>query len=273
MTSSRKDSPTVFYIFHKQQTLNKDHTKTKQKLIYRYLFGKIVANILIFILSLQEQYIDKIMARITNELKYLKGTIGNIVFCQRKGITYVRTKPTKYRDAKTDKQLVARGRFRGCNRFYKYELEADMLKLVWKSLAEKTGKNPSNIFMQHNYYAFGMDSEVTNYERLQFSAGLLPMPDQLQIGHYNKRNCTLQWKFDPEENTGLTDDRLYIVELSEPKRPKIHDLDIYRSEGKASFSTLEDINKNMHLYCFWGNKAFTSFSATYYFNEIPLIEP
>jgi hypothetical protein len=43
------------------------------------------------------------MAIITNELKNFTGTVGNYVFCQRKGKTYVRTKPLKFRDAKTKK--------------------------------------------------------------------------------------------------------------------------------------------------------------------------
>jgi len=212
------------------------------------------------------------MAIITNELKNFKGTVGNYVFCQRNGKTYVRTKPSKFRDAKTEKQLMARGRFTGCNHFYKLRLRSDLLKQVWKSIAKREGKNPSNLFMHHNYYAFGLDYIITNYEHLQFSAGSLPIPAKLQIDRYNNQDCMLKWEFDPEENIGLTDDQLYIVEFSESKRPEIHDLKTCRSEGKATFSTFNEIDKDMHIYCFWANKAFTSFSGTHYFNDIPLIE-
>lgn len=211
------------------------------------------------------------MARATGESKNMRGSVGNIVFYQSKGVTYIRTKPSRYRDAKTDKQLAARGRFTGCNRYYKL-LEPDMLRHVWKMIAERTDKNPKNLFMQHNFYAFGKDSDITDYGRLQFSAGIIPMPDKLQIRRYNNRDCTVQWEYNPQEELGSPYDQLYIVELQESYRPQIHKTGANRSDSEAVFSTYQDICKYTHLYCFWGNEQKTSFSDTLYFKEIPLME-
>ncbi|MDR2918869.1 MAG: DUF6266 family protein [Tannerella sp.] len=212
------------------------------------------------------------MARITDDSKCLTGTVGNVVFYEMNGIMYARTKPGKYRDAKTDKQLAMRARFSGCTAFYK-QTKDTMLRHVWKMVAKDTGKNARSMFMQHNIHAFGKDKTVAYYSRLQFSAGALPLPEGLLIERYNDRDCLIQWEYDRQEDIDTPTDRLYVVELHSHEWPKVHKLEISRSERKAIFSTFEDISKNTYLYCFWGNKSETAFSPTHYFKEIPLAEP
>lgn len=209
------------------------------------------------------------MARITDDSKCLTGTVGNVVFYEMNGIMYARTKPRKYRDAKTDKQLAMRARFSGCSAFYK-QMENTMLRHVWITIAKSIGKKARNMFLQHNIHAFGKDKTVAYYGRLQFSAGLLPLPGELLIKRNNDRDCMIQWKYDRQEDIDVPTDRLYIVELHESGMPHIHDTKACRSEGKVLFSTFENINKELHLYCFWANESGTAFSPTHYFEEIPL---
>lgn len=212
------------------------------------------------------------MARITDDSKCLTGSVGNVVFYEMNGIMYARTKPGKYHDAKTDKQLAMRGRFSGCTAFYK-QIKDAMLRYVWKTIAKSTGKNARSMFMQHNIHAFGKDKTVAYYSRLQFSAGPLPLPGGLLIKRYNDRDCVIQWKYDRQKDIDTPTDRLYIVELHSPDSPKAHKLGVSRSERKAIFSTFENISKQTHLYCFWENESGTAFSPTHYFNEIQLAEP
>lgn len=211
------------------------------------------------------------MARITDESKCLTGTVGNVVFYEMNGIMYARTKPQKYHDAKTDKQLAMRGRFSGCSRFYK-QLEDATLRHVWKTIAKGSAINAKSLFMQHNIHAFGKDKEVSHYGRLQFSAGLLPLPENLQIKRSDDHNCIIQWEHDPDEGLGSPYDILYIVEFHQLFRPGIHETGVTRQESKAVFSTYESISKYTHLYCFWSNEQRTSFSGTHYFKEIPPAE-
>ncbi|MDR2921240.1 MAG: DUF6266 family protein [Tannerella sp.] len=220
------------------------------------------------------------MARV-NELLNISGTVSNLVFYQRNGVNYIRSKPKKYRDAKTEKQLSARGRFAGCNRFYD-KIKVDIFKQVWKIAANGTGKNAKNIFTQRNIYAFGKDKEVIDYGRLHFSFGLLPLPDHIQVEQHNNRDCLLQWEYDPAKAIGTPNDLLYIVELRPEKQPKdqpktyttvFHETGISRSKGKALFSTSSDFDDQTYLYCFWGNEQNSSFSDSYYLKDIKLIEP
>lgn len=215
------------------------------------------------------------MARVTDGLN-LKGTIGNMVFYQRNGVNYVRVKPATYRDAKTETQLLTRGRFAGCNYFYSV-LKVDIFRQVWKVAAKGTGKNGKNLFMQHNTYAFGKDQQIEDYSRLHFSAGILPLPNGLKIVRYNNRECFLKWEYDAQKALGSSGDRLYIVELQDDRQDelkfKIHETSICRSDGEALFSTHYDIGDHTHLYCFWGNEQQTAFSESYYFCDIKLINP
>lgn len=174
---------------------------------------------------------------------------------------------------KTDKQLIARGRFAGCNRFYDL-LRFVLLRHIWKIAAIGTGKNAKNLFVQQNLYAFGKDREVTDYERLYLSTGLLPLPGGLRIVRYNNCDCLLQWKYDAREAIGSPDDLLYIVEIQASfEKKKIHETGIKRSESKAVFSTYDNIDEQTHLYCFWGNEQSTSFSTSHHFGCIPLVQP
>lgn len=212
------------------------------------------------------------MARIKEGLN-LNGTVGNLVFYQRNGVNYVRLKPARYRDAKTETQLLTRGRFAGCNYFYSL-IKTDLLRLVWKMAAQGTGKNAKNMFMQYNTYAFGKDGEIDDYSRLHFSAGMLPLPNGLEMAQSDNRECVLQWKYDEQKGLGSAHDRLYMVEVvqSDPK-VQIHETGIRRSEGKALFSTAYDIDEHTHFYCFFGNEQATLFSESYYLKDIQLIEP
>lgn len=216
------------------------------------------------------------MARVTEGLN-LNGTMGKLVFYQRNGKNYVRTKPATYRDAKTETQLLARGRFAGCNSFYSL-LRDDIFRLIWKVAATGTGKNAKNLFMQHNTYAFGKDKNIEDYSRVHFSTGMLPLPNGLEFARYNNRECLLQWEYDAPKALGSPADRLYIVELHTADLTadltiRMHETDICRSEGKALFSTFYDVDEQTHLYCFWGNEQCTSFSADYYSGAIRLIAP
>ncbi len=204
------------------------------------------------------------MARATDELKNISGTLGNLVFYQRNGGTYIRMKPTKYRDKKTDKQVLLRGRFAGCNYFYKC-LQADMFRQVWKTVAKDTGKNAQNMFIRHNIHAFGKEQGITDYERLHFSAGLLPLPRKLGLERRNAHDCRVYWEYNPREAIGSPTDRLYVVELHTDLRIRLHETGVCRREGEALFSTFYAIDKETHLYGFWGNEAGTSFSPSHYF--------
>ncbi|MDR1756055.1 MAG: hypothetical protein LBR65_03720 [Culturomica sp.] len=204
------------------------------------------------------------MARATDELKNISGTLGNLVFYQRNGATYVRTKPTTYRDAKTEKQLLLRGRFAGCNYLYKC-LQADIFRRVWKMAAKGTGKNAKNMFVRHNIHAFGKEQEITDYQRLHFSTGLLPLPRNLELECRNTHDCLLHWEYDPQEAIGSPGDRLYLVEFQSNLRIRIHETGVCRREREALFSTFYTIDKGTHLYAFWGNETGTSFSPSYYF--------
>jgi len=220
------------------------------------------------------------MARV-NELLNISGSVSNLVFYQRNGVNYIRSKPSSYRDAKTEKQLAVRGRFTGCNRFYDH-IKADVFRQVWKTVASGTGKNAKNLFVQHNMYAFGKDKEVIDYGRLCFSSGLLPLPDRIQIERHNNHDYLLQWEYDAEKAIGAPNDRLYIVELRPVKQPDdllenytvvFHETGVCRSEKKASFSTSSGFNDQIHLFCFWGNEQNSVFSGSYYLNEIKQPEP
>ena len=115
------------------------------------------------------------MARIKGGV--LKGKIGGTVHSMWNGIEVVRSLPQRPKKAWTDRQLLHRQRFKAINEYcakYKYTL----IPLIWNLTAEYG--HGYNAFLKANTPAFALDGQLTEVDKLHFSAGKLPLPQQFK---------------------------------------------------------------------------------------------
>lgn len=92
------------------------------------------------------------MASIDN-LFNLRGRVGNVVFCERKGKSYVRAQPMVVHNPKTRKQQAVRSRFRTAVRFYQRIPEV-AIRAVLNISAGGVTTNGYALFMKLNLKVF-----------------------------------------------------------------------------------------------------------------------
>ncbi|TRX72072.1 DUF6266 family protein [Carboxylicivirga sp. M1479] len=134
------------------------------------------------------------MARIDNPLfKGLKGKIGGLIFYERDGQTFVRSKPDGIKDAKTPLQL---------NQRKKMELVNDFLR-PFKRLLKRTFVDPQsekrayNLAKSYNLLngtsGFADEMEI-NYQTALLCKGPLVKPQQVG-GEKGVNGIVIKWKY------------------------------------------------------------------------------
>jgi len=103
----------------------------------------------------------------------MRKSMGNFIISSYNGKIIVRSKPFKYRDAKTEKQLIMRSRMTLLAKTYR-----TFSRILCLGFPEdSSGKSPQNMLVSLNFTsAFEMEDSITviSYPRLQLSKGSLP---------------------------------------------------------------------------------------------------
>jgi hypothetical protein len=148
------------------------------------------------------------MAKVRGGL--LRGMVGNLVLTNWKDIEVVRTAPLRSKNSWSERQLMHRKRFKAiseyCNK-YGYSL----IPQIW-NLAAKNGHG-RNLFVKANTPAFAMDGELTAVEKLHFSAGNLPIPQQFTAKRKDDDPLKIEvtWTIDDNLSPVYLDDELMMV--------------------------------------------------------------
>ena len=114
------------------------------------------------------------MARIKGGV--LKGKVGNVVYSEWKGIEVVKAAPNRSKNSWSERQIMHRQRFKAI-REYCGKYSRTLIPQIW-NLAAEDGHG-HNLFLKANSPAFALDGELTAFEKLHFSAGNLPLPQQI----------------------------------------------------------------------------------------------
>jgi len=148
------------------------------------------------------------MARIKGGVS--RGKIGGIVRTGWNGIQVERSLPQRPKNAWSEKQLLHRKRFKAINEYcrkYKYTL----IPQIWNLTAEYG--HGYNAFLKANSPAFALDGQLTAVEKLHFSTGELPLPQQIAA----KRSDTdpskveVSWMNDENLSPVFSHDELMMV--------------------------------------------------------------
>jgi len=151
---------------------------------------------------------DDIMARIKGGI--LKGKVGGSVYSVWNGIETVKAVPQHSRNSWSEKQILHRKRFKAINEYclkYKYSL----IPMIWNLTAEYG--HGYNLFLKSNAPAFALDGELTAVEKLHFSAGDLPLPQQFTAKRQDSDPSKLEvsWTIDENLSAVYSHDELMMV--------------------------------------------------------------
>lgn len=115
------------------------------------------------------------MARIKGGVT--RGKVGGAVYSDWNGIQTLKAVPQRSKKSWSERQLLHRKRFKAINEYcakYKFSL----IPQIWNLSAEYG--HGYNAFLKANSPAFALDGQLTDIEKLHFSAGELPLPQQLK---------------------------------------------------------------------------------------------
>jgi len=195
------------------------------------------------------------------------GAIGNTIGSVWKGRAYLRIRPLKYNDAKTDKQLSVRNRFIACAAFSKPIFE----KLVKTSFEKKAeGISGYNFFMQTNLACFGEDGTIIDYEKLKLSVGNLTLPENIAIESDRAVEGAIRitWDDNSGEGKATSTDRIHVAYLKGDVPVVMTGLTSRRSEKQANVQLDAVAGETVHVYIFFENETAGTFSESFHVSVV-----
>jgi hypothetical protein len=201
------------------------------------------------------------MARIKGGV--LKGRVGNLVYSEWKGIEIVKTAPNRSKNSWSERQLMHRQRFKAISEYCgKYRA---LIRLIW-NLAAEDGHG-HNLFLKANSPAFALDGELSAVEKLHFSAGKLPFPQQIsairQAGNPSK--VEIIWTNDENLSPEYSSDELMMVVGYPDHFSAPIDTGVLRKKGEAVIDLPADYSTITGIWLFFRTSKKDGYSWDQYF--------
>ena len=193
------------------------------------------------------------------------GRVDNLLFYRRNRRRYVRVIKEIPPKKSTPLQLLGQARFRYAVALYRAFRES-MLREVWRVVPRPAGLTGYHLFIRVNYPIFSETGIITDYSRLQVSAGVLRLPMEVHAEECDGE-ILITWGTSADELLGDGSDRLYVVLMYDDNTFRFSlrkDLPVYRRDGYARISLMSSEKDPIHLYYFFGNADGSSFSGSGY---------
>ena len=200
----------------------------------------------------------------------LRGKIGNVIFYRVGEEVRIRSRNSRYRDAKTPEQQAQRSRVKGVAALYN-GLSSQLL-VYWKEQAVGTNLTGYNLFMRSNIHNVGPDGNLLNPQDLLVVQGNLPQPSWVKAELTSWGIMQLAWDTDTPEYKN-SEDRLCIVVYAPQKEeaPRIRIVEstaIERKTGTFDWSIFCDENGPLYFYGFFKSKLTNDISTGFYLGVV-----
>lgn len=167
------------------------------------------------------------MAQLTNNLNNLRGKLGNVIFYERNGKTFLRSLPSRMKDKKSEKQILSRKRFAELGNLYRIfasVLHYQLPKGVFS-------KNCFFYSLNSSFVTASLTSTTVEYEKLILSNYGFQALLGLEITRTDKE-VIFQWQPD-----NLQDDSYYVHCIVFYKGlQQLHATNVKRKELSASIT-------------------------------------
>lgn len=152
------------------------------------------------------------MVRVKNNLfTRLQGKVDDVVFFTRWGRLYARKAAVKTARPQTPLQQLQRNRMSDAVTFYGI-IRTTFLAAGWREAAREKPYSCMNLFIQRNIGGFDGNGQVTDYSRLHFTAGPLPVCDAPEAVYDAGEGVVwLSWQNRTPLGRARLDDRLVAV--------------------------------------------------------------
>jgi hypothetical protein len=186
-----------------------------------------------------------------------QGKVGKVVGYQWRGQWVVRAAAEEFHDAKSERQLEQRGRFKASVAFA--ARLRDILVLGLKQSAQKAHKTEYNYFQMINNGCLAWDGEnlVVDYPNLKLSEGPVAPVAFTGVVQGNAEESgggqiiTLSFEKNPEHRNCNGNDKVFVAAINASRCEAVLSLPVYRRMGSITL-TLPSYweNDEVHLYGF-----------------------
>ncbi len=183
------------------------------------------------------------MAKLDNLLEGGQGSLGNLVLYKMHGKSYVRTKPSQYRDKKSPAQLAQRQRLQVINSF----LRAFREPLRVTFAAEATGRSALQAAQSYNMRNALMGEYpdiVVDKSKALLSKGPLSLPAGASVSAHPE-GLLIEWVNGEEAAGSAAEHTLVVMALSEETdRSDYKFTEVRRSDGRYVWNPALSVSEN-----------------------------
>ena len=179
----------------------------------------------------------------------VSGKIGNVVFYQLNGQSYVRSAPKRKKNSWTEQQKLSRQRISKASGLWR-ALRSEQFSLIWNRAAVKM--NGYAWFMKSNLPALALDGTLIDARLLKVSAGKLTVPQNLMVERQpdDASVIAVSWQNDPHTKGERLNDEMMVVSYSDGKFSPIKTTGILRSALQGTFTLPVKPLNATHIYLF-----------------------
>jgi len=183
----------------------------------------------------------------------LSGKIGNMVFVQRDGKTYVRSAPKRKKDSSTPAMLLNQKRF-GLVISFCGQFKSTVIPQIWNLAA--VGTSGFRLFQKTNSPAFAPDGSLRDPKSLRLSTGKLTVPQGLTAGKPEVGSSIVEvsWLVDQHLGGIHLQDELMVISAADGKYSDILATGILRGQLNGSFELPALPAPATQIYLFFGSK-------------------
>ena len=189
----------------------------------------------------------------TNIEALVSGKVGNVVYYQLRGKSYVRSVPVRSKDSWTPAQQLHRLRISKVGELWK-QLKSTQVIPIWNlGSAEMNGYA---LFMKVNLSAFGTDGLLNDQRELQLSTGKLRLPLELVVSRVAAGSSTIavSWKNDANLKGLRLQDKLMMVSYANGVYSVLSPTGLERSTQSGSFTLPVKPADATHVYLFFASR-------------------
>lgn len=165
----------------------------------------------------------------------VSGKVGNVVFYQLNGKSYVRSAPIRKKDSWTEQQQLYRQRISMASGLWR-ALRSEQVSKIWNSAAEQM--NGYAWFMKANLPALEIDGTLIDAKLLKVSDGKLPVPQNLRAERLaeDAAAITVSWENDRHLKGERLLDEIMAISTADGKFSQATATGLKRSALNGSFT-------------------------------------
>ena len=189
------------------------------------------------------------MVKISEDI--LREMLNEVIISRRNGKLYLKRKPKKVRNPRTEGQKNQRGKFRAASIFVSKNLH-QLIRPYWNPEAKRQGMTGQNLFCKINTHAFDGEGKV-NVMALQATVGNLGGIEVQDVDFEEIDHMTINWKDNSRDKKTSKENSLKVLGLQ--SNLIVEELDCVAKRVSKTCTIEIEKDRYTHLYLFFWNEA------------------